>query len=276
MIPFLAFFPWIMRILEALPQSLTSRLSLDYEQFLAEKNVCPSPDLFPPTTTASFEDRQHRTIFHDILDSKLLPEEKFLDRLADEAAVTLSAGTLTTAWVLAVAIYYMLANPLLLKKQKLELEAAIPDPSQHTPLATLDTRPYLRAVIQESIRLGYGAPGRVCHIAPDETMLVSSSRDLAILPATPTCMTVYLMHHVESIFPSSYTFNPERWIENPRLDKHLFAIFRSWGSKECRFESDKGVLKLWETETWDVELVGAMVLTKVWNGTKGVRIRARK
>jgi hypothetical protein len=40
LIPFLAFFPIIMRILEALPQSITSRLSPDYNEYLAEKNVC--------------------------------------------------------------------------------------------------------------------------------------------------------------------------------------------------------------------------------------------
>ncbi|KAF8849558.1 putative benzoate 4-monooxygenase cytochrome P450 [Acephala macrosclerotiorum] len=300
MVPFLAFFPIIMRTLEALPQALTSRLSSEYERFLGEKN-----DIFAEAKNviqspkASFEDRQHRTIFHEILDSKLPLEEKSIDRLADEAGVTLAAGTLTTAWVLAVAIYYMVANPTLLRKLKTELEAAIPDPSSHTPLATLDTLPYLRAVVQESIRLGYGAPGRVCHIAPDEAMVVPGANSLPIPPGTPTCMTVYLMHHIESIFPDSHTFRPERWIENQRLDKHLFAfskgsrgcaginlayaeltiavarIFRNYGTTECRFDGDKGVLELFKTDQRDVVLVAAMVLTKVWSGTKGVRMCVR-
>jgi cytochrome P450 len=105
-----------------------------------------------------------------------------------------------------------------------ELEAAIPNLSSQT-------LPYLRAVVQESIRLGYGAPGQVCHIAPDEAMVVAGQTTMAIPPGTPTCMTVYLIHYIESIFPLSYTFHPERWIENPRLDKHLFAFGK--GSRGC-------------------------------------------
>jgi cytochrome P450 len=65
---------------------------------------------------------QYRTIFHEILNSKLPPEEKTLARLGDEASVTLAAGTLTTSWTLSVAIYYLLTSPSILKNLKTELE----------------------------------------------------------------------------------------------------------------------------------------------------------
>lgn len=93
---------------------------------------------------------------------KLPPDEKTLDRLGDEAATTVAAGTLTTAWTLSIAMYYLLTMPELLQKLKTELAAAIPDPSTNAPLATIENLPYLTAVVQEAIRLGYGGSGRVC------------------------------------------------------------------------------------------------------------------
>jgi len=66
---------------------------------------------------------QYRTIFHEILNSKLPPEEKAIPRLGDEASVTLAAGTLTTSWTLSVALYYLLTTPSVLQKLKAELES---------------------------------------------------------------------------------------------------------------------------------------------------------
>ncbi|KAH8746125.1 cytochrome P450 [Hyaloscypha sp. PMI_1271] len=302
LLPFLASFPFIMRTLEALPQFITSLLSPDYGDYIAEKKEIQAEAtkaLLSPE--GSFNNGLNRTIFHEILDSKLPEEEKTLDRLGDEAAVTLAAGTLTTAWVLSVAIYYLTTRPTILEKLKSELTAAIPDPSSYTPLPALESLPYLRACVQEAIRLGYGAPGRVCHVAPTEPMILKhDSGEMVIPPGTPTSMTVYLMNHVESVFPDSHNYRPERWLEKPRLDKYLFSfskgsrgcagrdlayaeltlaiarIFRSYGSMGCRHSQDRGVLQPFKTDDRDVTCVAAMILPKVWSGTKGVRMKIRK
>jgi cytochrome P450 len=42
------------------------------------------------------------------------------------------------------------------------------------------------------------------------------------------------MHHDESVFPDSYRFNPERWVdpaERKRLEKYMVAF--SKGSRQC-------------------------------------------
>jgi cytochrome P450 len=90
-------------------------------------------------------------------------------------------------------------------------------------------------------------------------------------------MTSTLIHHDESIFPKSKEFQPERWIEDPRLDRYLVSfskavdsvgmnlanaemylwlsgVFRRFGSKEVRFEGDKGVFELVGTTIEDVEI----------------------
>lgn len=209
-----------------------------------------------------------------------------------------TAGTLTTSWTLSLATYYLLTKPSVLQKLKTELQAAIPDLSTPPPLATLENLPYLTAVVQEAIRLGYGASGRITSIAPDETMTLNSGgREWKIPAGTPASMTIMLLHHDENLFPDSRAFRPERWLENPRLDRHLYSfgkgtrqcvginlayaelsltlskIFRVYGSRGYRRVDDLGVLELFETDYRDVECVADMFIPKMWKGTKGVRIR---
>jgi len=97
--------------------------------FLVLSNECsdfPSKDMAAQAAKAMNSPKpsntQYRTIFHEILNSKLPPEENTLARLGDEASVTLAAGTLTTSWTLSVALYYLLKSPSILKNLKTELE----------------------------------------------------------------------------------------------------------------------------------------------------------
>jgi cytochrome P450 len=99
------------------------------------------------------KETEHLTIFHEILDSKLPPEEKDLSRLSTECILLVSAATMTTSWTITVGIYHILAAPLVLKSLRAELESAIPDPSEPTPLAVLESLSYLKGVVLESLRL---------------------------------------------------------------------------------------------------------------------------
>jgi cytochrome P450 len=69
---------------------------------------------------------EHQTIFRGVLESKLPPQEKTLSRMTAGAGNVLVAGTLTTAWNLSLAIYYLLSYPKILLKLKEELAFAMP------------------------------------------------------------------------------------------------------------------------------------------------------
>ena len=110
-------------------------------------------------------------------------------------------------------------------------------------------------------------------------------------------MTNLLLHHDESIFPSSYSFDPTRWINDPHLDRYLFsfskgsrqcigqtlansemhmwlaAVFRRYGSKEVKFDDDLGSIELVDTTVDDVITVADRFIPDVKRGGKGVRIR---
>jgi cytochrome P450 len=48
-------------------------------------------------------------------------------------------------------------------------------------------------------------------------------------------MTSILMHHNETIFPDSYNFNPQRWLDQPDGGKALerYLVTFGKGSRQC-------------------------------------------
>ncbi len=245
----------------------------------------------------------HATIFQEILDSKLPAHEKTLGRLAQDGGSVVGAGTMSTAWAITVAIFYLLSQPETLTKLKSELIGALPIPGQGTRLPYLEQLPYLSAVIQEALRLSYGSSTRLQRISPDEVLTYvdpGTSEQWHIPAGTPVSMTALLIFQNPRIFPEPFTFRPERWIENPRLDRYqvafskgtlmcigmnlvmaemcliLAAVFRVYGSKEVRMEGDDGILELFETDLTDIEccIDGFVALPR--RDTKGVRLLVRQ
>lgn len=244
------------------------------------------------------KDVDHRTIFYEILNSDLPPREKSDARLAQDGQISVVGGTITTSWTLCVAAFFLLSQPDTLRKLKAELEQALQDPATPVSIAALEQLPYLTGCIQESLRLSYGASTRLPRIAPDETLVFNDGKkDWLIPPGTPVGMTSYIVHHDESIFPDSFKFVPERWVENPRLDKYMVSftkgsrqciginlayaelylvlakIFRVYGSREVRGKDDIGYLELFETTVDDVKLSRDFFLPLTRVGSKGVRIQ---
>lgn len=70
---------------------------------------------------------------------------------------------------MTVGTWYLMANPNMQSKLREELVQAIPEPhsSELVGISCLENLPYLRAVVKESLRLSYGAPGRVPRIVPE-------------------------------------------------------------------------------------------------------------
>jgi cytochrome P450 len=206
----------------------------------------------------------------------------------------------TTAWALPVTVYYLLNNPDTLRKLKQELTDAIPNPSKSTPLVELEQLPYLTGVIQEGLRLSYGICSRLERIAPNETLIFTdpvSNKTWTIPPGTPIAMTSYIIHRNPDIFPAPLSFRPERWVENPRLDKYLISfskgkmqclginlayaelylmlakLFRLYGSEQVKTDGDMGMLKLFDTTfERDIDVAEDRFIPMTSRDTKGVRV----
>jgi cytochrome P450 len=169
-----------------------------------------------------------RTIFHELKDSNLPSSEKTAARLSAEASTLLGAGTETTARTLAVTSFYLLENKDVLKKLQDELWIIMPTRDTAVSLTTLEQLPYLTAVINEGLRLSHGVSSRMPRIATHETLRYG---EWTIPQGTPVMQSTYLLHTNPEIFPDPFIFSPQRWLNDPKLTKYLFAFGR--GSRAC-------------------------------------------
>ncbi len=111
-------------------------------------------------------------------------------------------------------------------------------------------------------------------------------------------MTSYLVHHNKTIFPSSHEYVPQRWLDNPRLDKYLVSfskgtrqcvginvayaelytclarLFRLYGGPESM--GPEGRLELFESTKEDIKMVADMFIPFVKKGSKGIRVLVKK
>lgn len=95
------------------------------------------------------ENFRHDTVFGEILNSNLPPEELTLSRLQDEAVIIITAGIGPTKTTMTIACFHVLNNPSIYQQLYQELVNAFPDPAMQPTLPELEKLPYLAAVIQE-------------------------------------------------------------------------------------------------------------------------------
>ncbi|KAL8920789.1 MAG: hypothetical protein Q9172_004360, partial [Xanthocarpia lactea] len=194
------------------------------------------------------------TVFGSLLESDLPPPEKSVQRMTGEGVSLFAAGTETVSWALTVITYHLLNQPALLSKLTAEVHQAIGDdhnvgaePGQVPSWAALEKRTYLHAVIHEGLRLSYGVASRTSRIATGEDLLyhgewtpkgsMTSRKVEYVIPrGYAVGMSSAITHHDESVFPDSYSFVPERWLNEKgqhrkQLDRALLAF--SKGSRSC-------------------------------------------
>lgn len=100
-----------------------------------------------------------KTIFQEILESKLPEEDKSQKRLADEAQIVVGGGVETTAFTLSIAAFHIINTPRIYQRLHADLVAAFPNRTT-LELYPLEHMPYLKACILESLRLSYGLSAR--------------------------------------------------------------------------------------------------------------------
>jgi cytochrome P450 len=174
------------------------------------------------------------TVFHGLLNSDLPPSEKSNFRMRQEAQLLVLAGQDTTAYTLSSLTYQLLANPHILRKLKKELAEAIPDPNAPVTSTQLEQLPYLAAIVEEGIRLHPGALVRQTRIAPEQSMFykdTETGKQWVIPPGTPVSMDARNCNLNPKYFKDPHKFIPERWIENPRLDRYNISF--SKGTRIC-------------------------------------------
>ncbi|KAI1482460.1 cytochrome P450 [Daldinia eschscholtzii] len=253
------------------------------------------------TVDAGIE-RKRPTIFAEVLKSDLPEQEKSMSRLLGEAAALMTGGTGTVAWTLGITTYYLLTQPKLLDKLNDELREVVSDPKSLPPWPTLEKLPYLSAVVQEGLRLAYGAAARTARVAPGEDLVYTgewkpkgAKDNVSVAYTIPRGYAVgtstAIVHHDETLFPDSYAFIPERWLDDDverRKMREQYNLSFGKGSRMCLgmnlalCELYLGLvalvlrvyphMRLFETTEEDVRYDYDIVIPMPKSDSKGVRV----
>ncbi|ERF76671.1 hypothetical protein EPUS_02210 [Endocarpon pusillum Z07020] len=223
--------PWLVKAIYSLPDWFSRIINpamgdiLDVREGLAKlvEDIRHGNDL-------SYEKSGHRTIFHDLLESRLPSSELERVRLRDEAFSLITAGSATTAYVLKAVSYFIAANPAVRQKLFQELKTVIPGRGDRPRLQDVEKLPYLTAVIQEALRISQPVTHRMCRAFPDKALTYNG---LTIPPGTAIHSTTLLLHENEKLFPDPQAFKPERWLgeEGQELQRYLVPFAR--GTRAC-------------------------------------------
>jgi cytochrome P450 len=188
---------------------------------------------------------EHTTLVSALMDSNLPTSEKTLRRLEAEVSSIFGAGVLVPSEVLTFITIRLLCDQVLRDRLDRELRhAAAPGTSVWQ---TLDTLPYLQAVLLETFRMVHGCARRLQREAPDDDLHYTGQwtppnksspvKVQYVIPRGSSIgMSALLVHNNEELFPRAGEFRPERWLNREgKLDKRLqqYLLTFSKGSRQC-------------------------------------------
>lgn len=181
-------------------------------------------------------EEQRKDFFHYLLNAED-PEtgHKFLPAdLTGEAALLVGAGSDTSATTIAALLFYMMHNERVYKKLQQEIRSAFDNVEDITYTAKLAGLPYLRACIDETLRVCPPVPGILARrILPGGATIDKTAYPAGIVVGT----SAYALHHNENLFQQPYSYIPERWIVGSSDNDPSIPITVTQGSVNLAKES---------------------------------------
>lgn len=141
-----------------------------------------------------------------------------------------NARSVTTAIAIQNAIYLLLRHPDALARLREEIDSVAEEDEIVLPYDKLKDLPYLKACLDESLRIfpptTFGLPRKT----PAEGCMIA---DDFIAGGTHVSISAYVAHRDAKIFPQSEVFRPERWLgeEGKQLQPYFLAF--SAGTRGC-------------------------------------------
>jgi cytochrome P450 len=147
-----------------------------------------------------------------------------------EINIMMNAGHDTTAIALRNALFFLLRNPKCLAKLREELDEVLEEDEVVAPYGKVKHLPYLRACIDESLRMlppiVFGLPRRT----PIEGTLILNEY---VAGDTSVSISSFVMHHQESVFKDHDIYKPERWLGEEGKSLQPYFIPFSTGARGC-------------------------------------------
>ena len=177
-----------------------------------------------------------RDLFSNLLEARdpttlsALTEEE----LIAEAGVLIVAGSDTVATALTATLFYCLHYPPALSRLQEEIRSVFADVDEIRSSQRLDSCHYLRACINEAMRLS----PPVGALLPREILSGGLIVDDQHFPeGIDIGVPHYALHHNELHYPDPFAFKPERWIvsTDPNCEKSSEAAVAAAQSAFCAF-----------------------------------------
>lgn len=127
-----------------------------------------------------------------------------------------SAGGATTATATSGIFFYLSRSRDAYERLAAEIRSAFSSGAEIRPGAQLNSCKYLRAVIDETLRMSPSTLEYMwrqqdpASVAAGEQFVVEGQ---VIPPGTQVAVSQYSVQHDERLFPEPYKFKPERWLE---------------------------------------------------------------
>jgi cytochrome P450 len=148
-------------------------------------------------------------------ESKDMPPKE----LAYNVGIIYEAGSDTTTMTLEVFTLAMILCPDVMEKAQDEIDAVVPGFPSYSDK---DRLPYIDAIVKEVLRWRPVSAGGIPHaiIQDDEYMGYHIPKGATVIG------NHWSIHLDENVYRDPYTFNPNRWIENPNLPLAAFGFGR--------------------------------------------------
>ncbi|OBT45682.1 hypothetical protein VE00_03948 [Pseudogymnoascus sp. WSF 3629] len=145
------------------------------------------------------------------------------------------AGSDTTGISLSSILYYLVRNPLTLRKLRAEIEGETQRGTVSSPLTFQEAQkmPYLQAVIKESLRLHPATGLPLARVVPAAGAVIADTR---FPGGTIVGVNTWVAHANASVFgDDAKTFRPERWLEDDETTSMLNKFWMPFGvgSRTC-------------------------------------------
>ncbi|KAH6662722.1 putative cytochrome P450 [Halenospora varia] len=147
-----------------------------------------------------------------------------------EVNIMMNAGSTTTAIAMANVMFQLLKNPRNLAILREEVDSVVDADETVVSYDKVRHLPYLRACLDESMRLFPPTAHGLPRVTPDEGWLINGD---FIPGGTTVSMSAFVAHRDEKIFPEPEKYKPERWLgEEVKALQPYFVAF-SAGARGC-------------------------------------------
>ncbi|KAF2867688.1 cytochrome P450 [Massariosphaeria phaeospora] len=129
--------------------------------------------------------------------------------LVGESSLLITGGSDTTATAITSTLFYLMHYPTALARLQAEVRPRFDSLESIRAGTTLSTCRWLRACIDEAMRMSPGVPGLLPREVLDNGVSISGQY---FAPGTDLGVPHYAVHHNEALYPDSFAYRPERWI----------------------------------------------------------------